>query len=60
MDQCAIDATAAPFLRAGDTVTLLGGRGRVSFSEAAARIGTIPYELFTTITPRAPIVYIGE
>jgi alanine racemase len=57
MDQCAIDATAAPFLRVGDTVTVLGGRGRVSFAAAAARIGSIPYELLTSLSPRVPSVY---
>lgn len=60
MDQCAVDATLAPFLRPGYAVTVLGGRGRVSFAEAASRIGTIPYELFTSISPRANIVYIEE
>jgi alanine racemase len=57
MDQCTVDATAAPFLRAGDTVTVLGGRGPVSFAAAASREGTIPYELLTRLSPRLSILY---
>ena len=60
MDQCAVDATAAPWLHEGDTVTVLGGRGPVSFAAAAAREGTIPYELLTRLSPRLPIFYENE
>lgn len=59
MDQCTVDATAAPFLCVGDSVTVLGGRGRVSFASAAARVGSIPYELLVTLSPRLPILYIN-
>lgn len=60
MDQCTVDASTAPFLRAGDAVTVLGGCGRVSFPEAALREGSIPYELLTRLSPRLPIVYTGK
>lgn len=60
MDQCTVDATSAPFLGMGDSVTVLGGGGRVSVGAAAAREGTIPYELLTRLSPRLPIVYEKE
>ena len=41
----------------GDTVTVLGGSGAVSFAAAAARVGTIAYELMTALSPRAEIFY---
>ena len=57
MDQAGVDATAAPFLSAGDSVSVFGGSGAVSFAAAAARVGTIAYELMTALSPRAEIFY---
>lgn len=57
MDQCTVDATAAPWLQVGDSVTVLGGTGHVSFAAAASREGTIPYELLTRLSARLSIVY---
>jgi alanine racemase len=60
MDACTVDATAAPFLRMGDAVRVLGGGGCVSVSAAAAREGTIPYEILTRLSPRLSIFYLGD
>lgn len=56
MDQCLIDITDVPEASDGDVVTLLGqdGEERISIAEWAARLGTIPYEILTALSPRLP------
>ncbi|MBX7236164.1 MAG: alanine racemase [Caldilineales bacterium] len=56
MDQAAIDVTHIPGVRAGDEVTLIGCQGEqcLSADEAAARLGTIGYEVVSTILARVP------
>jgi alanine racemase len=56
MDQAAIAVTHIPGVRAGDEVTLIGRQGEqcLSANEAAARLGTIGYEVVSTILARVP------
>lgn len=60
MDQFMIDITDIPEARDGDTVTLIGADGneRISAEEAAARAGTINYELVCCLGRRVPRVYV--
>jgi len=56
MDQCLIDVTDVPETREGDVTTLLGQDGveRISIGEWVERLGTIPYEILTALSPRLP------
>ncbi|MBQ4324981.1 MAG: alanine racemase [Clostridia bacterium] len=56
MDLCFLDLshTAA---EVGDEVTVLGGTGP-SACEAAERLGTIPYEILTSLSPRVGRYYL--
>ena len=55
MDLVTIDVTDIPDAVAGDEVVLLGDG--ITASEIAARIDTIPYEVFCNISARVPRVY---
>jgi alanine racemase len=59
MDLTMVDVGKIPAVKAGDEVTLLGrdGRGEIRAEEMAAWAGTIPYEIFTSISGRVPRVY---
>lgn len=59
MDLTTIDVSHIPRVRPGDEVTLLGaqGRERITVEELAERAGTIPYEIFTSISAATPRVY---
>lgn len=56
MDQAAINVTAIPGVRAGDEVVLIGRQGEdtITAADVAARLGTIPYEVVSTILARVP------
>lgn len=57
MDLCMVDVTDIP-ANEGDEVVLFGeGLGVVELAES---IGTIPYEILTSISPRVKRVYIKE
>ncbi|MDW8268106.1 MAG: alanine racemase [Anaerolineae bacterium] len=58
MDQAAINVTAIPGVRAGDEVVLIGRQGEetITAADVAARLGTIPYEVVSTILARVPRV----
>jgi alanine racemase len=62
MDQMLVDVTAAPRVRPGDTVVLIGqqGRHRIDAHAVSAACGTIPWEVLTNITYRVPRVYRGS
>lgn len=62
MDQCVIDITDVPEAFDGDVATLLGrdGEERMSIAEWAERLGTIPYEILTALSPRLPRIVCGE
>ena len=54
MDQTVVDVTEIPDVAAGDEVVLLGRQGveQITAEEHAAWAGTIPWEIFTSITSR--------
>lgn len=54
MDQIMVDVTALPQIEPGEEVVLMGRQGgeEVLASELAARAGTIPWEIFTSISKR--------
>lgn len=56
MEKTTINVSHIPGVLAGDEVVLLGKQGddEISADEAAAWIGTINYELLTSILPRVP------
>jgi alanine racemase len=56
MDYAMIDATDIPQVRRGDPVVLIGAQGDESITadEVAEWLGTIAYEVVTTILPRVP------
>ena len=62
MDVCAIDVTDIPAAVRGDPVTLIGEQDGLSISanELAELMGTISYEIFTSISKRVPRVYIDR
>jgi alanine racemase len=57
MDACMIDVTDAG-AREGDPAILFDGR--LTVGELARRIGTIPYEILTAISPRVKRIYYRE
>lgn len=59
MDQTIVDVSEVPEVSVGDCVTLLGSQGNstISASDFAERAGTIPYEIFCSITKRVPRIY---
>lgn len=56
MDQMMIDVTGSD-IKAGDEVTVWGGKGENSLSKVAPKIYTIPYELMCGVSKRVPRVY---
>jgi alanine racemase len=57
MDTCMIDLTGTD-AREGDTVTVFGEE--LPVHEIATRLGTIPYEILTSVSPRVKRVYFRE
>ena len=57
MDQIMIDVTAAPDVAEGDEVELFGAH--ISVAEVAEKAETIPWHVFTGITPRVVRIYNG-
>ncbi len=59
MDQCLIDVSDVPEAAEGDTITLLGQDGpeTIGVGEWAERLGTIPYEILTGLSPRLRRIY---
>lgn len=58
MDQFMVDVTEVDGVAMGDEVILLGEGNNLDF--ASSLIGTIPYELLTSISSRVPRAYIGR
>jgi alanine racemase len=60
MDLVTIDVTTVPDATVGDEVVLLGTQAEKSIraEDLARRIGTIPYEIFTSVSSRVPRVYV--
>lgn len=59
MDLTTIDVTELSDAIVGDEVVLLGAQGdeAIRAEELARRIGTIPYEIFTSVSKRVPRLY---
>ena len=60
MDLTMLDVGGASGLHAGDEVVLFGRQGEsfISVDEVASELGTIHYEVVTTISERVPRVYL--
>lgn len=60
MDMSMIDVTDIPEAKEGDTVTLIGRSGGefISAGEYAQNVGTISYEVLSSLTKRVPRVYL--
>lgn len=59
MDQCLVDLTDAPWVKAGEQATVFGGEGE-SVEALAARLGTIGYEILCALGERIPRVYLAD
>ncbi|MDP3849943.1 MAG: alanine racemase [Luteolibacter sp.] len=57
MDQIMVDVTAAGDVAEGDEVEMIGAN--IPVAEIAEKAGTIPWEIFTGITPRVLRCYFG-
>ena len=62
MDSTMIDVSNVPDVQAGDEVAVFGGDAEdaVTVDEVAEMLGTINYEVVSTVMARAPRVYVGE
>lgn len=58
MDVCMIDVTDVPDCRVGDRVEIFGHD--IPASELAGELGTIPYEILTSVAKRVKRVYYRE
>lgn len=60
MDQCMADATQVPEVQVGDEVLIWGeSQGQsIDVADLADRIGTIAYELVSSVSRRVPRVYL--
>ena len=59
MDQMMLDVTDIPGVQIGDDVIIYGGP-ELPAEEVADMAGTIPHELFCTLSPRVPRVYVRD
>ncbi len=57
MDMCMVDVTGLE-VKAGDEVIVFGPQ--ITLVEMAGRIGTIPYELLTNVSPRVKRIFYSE
>jgi alanine racemase len=60
MDSLMVDLTENPDAKIGDPAILIGSENgkRISASDWAEKVGTIPYEILTGISARIPRVYL--
>ncbi|MDE6497950.1 MAG: alanine racemase [Muribaculaceae bacterium] len=58
MDMCMIDVTDVPDVSIGDTVEIFGPS--LPIERLAESLGTIPYEVLTSISPRVRRIYYHE
>nr|MCW1970557.1 alanine racemase [Anaerolineae bacterium] len=61
MDQSMIDVTDIPNVALGDEVVIIGPQGqqRITTDDIAARVGTINYDIVTSLLARSERVYLG-
>ncbi len=57
MDLCMVDVTDLPAVKVGDVAQLFGPD--LPVEEKSDALGTISYELLTSVAPRVPRVYLG-
>lgn len=62
MDSTMIDLTDVPDAGVGDVVTIIGADGEESISawDLALQLGTIPYEIFTSVSARVPRIVLDR
>ena len=60
MDSCMIDVTDVPNVAEGDEVTVFSAVAGNSAEDMAALLGTIPYEVLTSVSARVKRIYIKE
>lgn len=58
MDLCMVDVSAVPGVTVGDTVEIFGPSMPVG--RLADTLGTIPYEILTSVSPRVKRVYVRK
>jgi Alr-MurF fusion protein len=58
MDMCMVDVTEIPQAAEGDTALVFGPG--LPVEELALALGTIPYEVLTSVSPRVRRVYVQE
>lgn len=58
MDSCMVDVSAVE-CKEGDEVVIFGGEGR-ALCDMAEVLGTIPYEVMTSISARVKRIYVKE
>jgi len=58
MDICMIDVTDVPDVAVGDSVEIFGPANPVA--TLSEPLGTIPYEILTSVSPRVPRLYFSE
>jgi len=60
MDSCMVDVTDIPDVAEGDEVTIFSPAGGNTPEDMARVLGTIPYEIMTSVSVRVKRVYIKE
>ena len=60
MDSCMIDITGIEGIEEGDEVTIFSAERGNTAADMAAVLGTIPYEILTSVAKRVKRVYINE
>ena len=58
MDLCMVDVSAVPDVAVGDAVEIFGPSMPVG--RLAETLGTIPYEVLTSVSPRVKRVYVRK
>ena len=60
MDSCMIDVTDVPDVAEGDEVVVFSAQAGNTAEDMAALLGTIPYEVLTSVSARVKRIYIKE
>ena len=62
MDGCMADVTEIPDVQTGDEAVFVGRQGdaEITAAEMGALLGTISYEIVTSVGPRVPRVYLDQ
>lgn len=60
MDSCMIDVSEIEGVKEGDSVEIFSPRAGYDLETMAARLGTIPYEIMTSISHRVKRIYTKE